>query len=281
MLAGLLAIALWMASVPTVDPGPAAVKTPQQAVRTVLRDAPALPEEESAEPGAADPTSIGMAIHGELGLSMRNRVCRLCIAEMLDHEDCRRCGGYANAGRLVFDMVDLEGRPFEESATLVAQCAERYTGGPSGYIDLPPGPCKVAVLRFTSVFRSATRWVEVDITTDDETYELFEVASGPVGGVGVKLDYEDGAFRVIDLIGSYAGGRVPVGAEILAIDGQPAGLPVDPGVADPRSSLPGPVGTEVEVQIGYESEAGWVEETVLLERQAIGAHEIGLGGTPG
>jgi hypothetical protein len=284
---GLFAVGVWFGLAPDGPSSPDVDRAPEEAVRTVLRDAPLVPDEGNAPP--PDPDLMRDAIRGELGVEARNRVCRLCLSEVLEHPDCRRCRGYADAGRLVFDIVDLDGRPFGKDISITAMCPmggsrSELLGatGSSGFMDLPAGTCTLSPTRVASGFQFVeVEPVEVEIVEDAETYQLFELSDEPIGGVGVKLQFtQDGTWRVIDLIGSYAGDAIPVGAEILAIDGRPAGHRIE-NRADPRERLPGPVGTEVEVRFGYETDVGWVEETVILKRHAIERHEIGLGGFPG
>ena len=288
VLAVFVTVLLWILLVPDEAPTAEVASEPVAPVRTVVRAVDVAALEDASE--APDPELLRDAIRGELGVPSRNRVCRLCIAGVLDHGECKRCRGYADAGRLVYDIVDLNGRPFGSDISITALCpvangrGELFgSSGSSGFIDLPAGTCTITPNRVTSGFRSVlVEPVEVVMVEDAETYQLLEHSDEPIGGVGVKLDLtEDGVWRVIDLIGSYAGDAIPVGAEILAIDGRTVGHRLERGRADPRERLPGPVGSEVEVRFGYESEAGWVEETVILKRHAIGRHEIGLGGYPG
>ncbi|MEZ4320920.1 MAG: hypothetical protein R3F61_25810 [Myxococcota bacterium] len=204
-------------------------------------------------------------------------MCALCLAGELEPEPCHPCTLVdASAGRVSYDVVDADGRPFADHEIMVSTSCSQMGGWGGGFLDLPEGRCELVASRVDGPFTISGPPVVVEVVTGEELYASLEVPSEPWGGVGVTLrPGEDGVVVEGLLVGAAATGRIPEGATIVAVDG------VDVAWALPRevgALLSGPAGTEVEVRV----RADGVEETVVVRRQPIRASEVGItAGPPG
>ncbi|MCB9679261.1 MAG: hypothetical protein H6737_29425 [Alphaproteobacteria bacterium] len=267
----LVALLALLALLVSMRPSGAPEAAPPEAARAE-RTRVVLGAPEAAPDGPLDEASLEEAARGDLGLSLRNRVCALCAAGALGEAVCGRCNTTARAGRVVVDVVGTDGRPFPDHSVMVTSECSRYGGGGSGFLDLPEGRCELTAVRVDGPFHVPGEPVTVDVVADEETYLLLEVPSDPWGGVGVNVRGV-GEDLVVDQLfaGAAAEGILGEGAVLLGIDGRDVEGMLPREVAQ---LLAGPAGTSVEVRFGVEGADGWVEQTVRIERRVIRAHEV-------
>lgn len=267
----LLAWLLWPNPV-VVAPEAAVVETvPERAVAQRKQVAIVPPEEPAPE--------LEAAASGELGIVILNRICALCQNGGLEDEACDSCpskpGPY---GRISLDVVDEDGRPFDpHEAGIRASCANRGVIG-SGALDLPVGRCTLTAHRVDGLLTVVGDAVEVEITENGEAYASITVSSEPWGAAGMDLTRgEEGGVVVRRLIeGTVIGEAVPVGAEILDVDGADVTELSHQQVA---RELNGPVGSTVEVR--FRDPVTGEEHVVEIERSRLDNRKVAPNMVPG
>lgn len=223
-----------------------------------------------------DPQVLDDAARGAYGIELRNRICALCRSGALEAPACSTCSETPE-GRVVLDLVGDDGRPIKMFDGMVSSDCNRRAAMSDGFLDLPVGKCTLWPVRFDGALAIEGTPVEIEITENEEQYQLLEVPTAPLGGVGITVKREDGAFLIEGLIQETAaiGTILEPGMRLVAIDGNQLG---DAELGEVTQMLIGAQGTEVEITV--EGEGG--EQTLTLDRRAITGQQIGLlGGQPG
>lgn len=253
-----LLVLFWVSTSLQAPPPEEEVPEVAQRTRTVRTAAPAPPPEPENDALLAEAT------RGALGVSYRNRVCRLCRSGALDDPACADCPEEEEPlGRVVVDLVDEDGRPYPpHEASVKASC--RHVGViTSGHMDLPEGRCTLTPIRVDGLLDVVGDAVEVEVVADEEQYVLVQLPRTPWGAVGLDLTAIDGGVEVRRTIEGTHGDTIPVGARILAVDGvEMAGL----GVTEVAGELNGPVDSEVTVTYEDPDTGDTVETTIRRSR---------------
>ena len=182
------------------------------------------------------------------------------------------------------DVVDANGRAFDPSdATAQVNCPDGagrigITVGEHGYADVVAGDCTVSARRFQGPFIIDADPVPLTLAGGDEEHVEIELPTDVWGGIGVTVGHgPEGPFVRSLVAGTDAGDRIPLGAILVAVDGQPVGdLRLDQIVG----ALTGPEGTQVEVTYREPGADGADDQTVVLGRRAYKASGVELGAGP-
>lgn len=269
---------------PTVS-GTATRPEPASAPRPV-REARA-PEPPAEAP--LDPQVLRDAIAGRLGIELSNRVCTACASGLLEDAACTWCLDSGPRGRVHVDVVDSEGRAFDPSeATSSVSCGTprgggriAWTLGEEGFVDIPAADdCRVSARRFQGPFVIQSDPVPLSLAPGTEAHVEIELPTASWGGVGVTIrSGPDGAFIESLVPGTAAAGALPLGSQIVAIDGRSV---LELGFYSDQiaGALGGPAGSEVEVAYRYDGPDGPVDDVVVLERSAYAAGDVKLGAGP-
>jgi hypothetical protein len=278
VVGAMLVWAFWPAAAPVVTETAREVD-PVPAPRRVAIAAPAPADDAAGEEPLDEAAELVAAAKGELGVAILNRVCALCEAG-LDDPACAHCpkvpGPY---GRITLDVVGEDGRPLDDfEGSISASCRPRVGVGGSGDLDLPAGPCVLAAIRVDGLLTVIGDSVEVQIDENGAHYASISVPTEPWGAAGVDLAAGDDGRPVVRRLipGTAIGDAVPIGATLLAVDGDPLdGL----SAREAARVLNGPVGSAVELTF-RDPESGETV-TVEVERSRLSNEHVAPDMVPG